>query len=80
MAEILEDQPTKINPDGLRYRAKPGGSPYANGTAGSTMSCFLCGRHKPKAAGSLKSMFNARQFVCFDCRPPKVDGTAKQKV
>ena len=63
---------TKITEDGLRYKAKVGGSPFgiqANGNA--TMSCFKCGQHKPRALGSYKRVLNQSMFFCGDCRPTK---------
>ena len=78
MSDVLEPVPTKIKSDGLRYKAKPGGSPYAVNALGTTMSCLLCGQHTARAAGAFKSMFNAKQFICFDCRPPKGDRIAQK--
>ena len=42
---------TTLGADGLRYRSKAAGSPFAaTGAFGAaTMSCFLCGKHRPRA-------------------------------
>lgn len=64
-----------ISPDGLRFTAREGGSPYNGGISqGNTKwqrSCFLCGAHKPTEQGSYRSMAGKQTFVCFGCRPPK---------
>ena len=71
MSDLVDKPPSKIQPDGLRYKAKPGGTPFTANKVGSSMSCLLCGEHKPRDQGAFRMMFNARQFVCFTCRPPK---------
>lgn len=76
MSDLLEPVATKIKSGGLRYKTKPGGSPFTANAMGTTMSCLLCGQHKARAAGAFKLLFNARQFVCFDCRPPKPTANA----
>src|SRR5205814_5106155 len=57
---------TSIDSDGLRYRSKPAGSPF--GSAGAfttaTMSCFLCGKHRPRASLKGKKLLGRTQFVC----------------
>lgn len=65
-----------IQQDGLRYKAKPAGSPFKASAIGSSMSCLLCGQHMPRTEGAFSKIFNARQFVCFACRPPKLDSSA----
>lgn len=72
MANFADSEPSKIKPDGLRYKDKSRGSPFHTSAVGGTKSCFLCGGHKPIAAGHIKMMCGTRQFVCFGCRPPKV--------
>ena len=58
---------TKLDPSGLRYKSKAGGSPFV--TAGhGTMSCFKCGQHKPRASGTFKTRQNIRMFICADCQ------------
>jgi len=43
---------TEINSDGLRYKSRPTGSPFGpTGHAGAIMSCFKCGKHKPRTQG-----------------------------
>jgi hypothetical protein len=57
---------TTIDSDGLRYRSKPAGSPF--GSAGAfttaTMSCFLCGKHRPRASLKGRKLLGRTQFVC----------------
>ena len=73
MVKSTDNPSSKIQPDGLRYKSKAAGTPFhENRVAASTMSCLLCGQHRPRTEGAFKLMFNARQFVCFVCRPPKV--------
>jgi hypothetical protein len=61
---------TKIASDGLRYKAKVSGSPFGQQSNGnSTMSCFKCGQHKPRALGRYKRVLNQSMFFCGDCKP-----------
>jgi hypothetical protein len=61
---------TKIASDGLRYKAKVGGSPFGTPShANGTMSCYKCGLHKPRALGSFKRLLNQSMFFCGDCKP-----------
>ena len=63
---------TKIDESGLRYKSKVGGSPFGpNGSHLSTMSCFKCGQHKPRALGSSKQVAGKYMFFCAECRPAK---------
>ena len=50
---------TTIEADGLRYRSKAPGSPFASAGvfSAATMSCFLCGKHRPR------SMMMSRKFL-----------------
>jgi hypothetical protein len=53
--------------DGLRYKAKAPGSPFAQvsqfGQA-ATMSCFLCGKHRPRAQLMTRKLLGKAQNVC----------------
>lgn len=71
MTDFVGTDPSTIKQDGLRYKAKPSGTPFKTTALGSSMSCLLCGQHKLRTEGTFKKMFNARQFVCFTCRPSK---------
>jgi hypothetical protein len=71
VTDFVDGEPSRIKPDGLRYKAKTSGTPFKTNAVGSSMSCLLCGRHTPRAEGAFKIMFGARQFVCFACRPSK---------
>jgi hypothetical protein len=58
---------TSIDADGLRYRSKPTGSPFA--TAGvfsaATMSCFMCGKHRPRSMLKSRKIAGKTHFVCM---------------
>ena len=56
-----------IQDDGLRYKAKVSGSPFgeANQYAHTaTMSCFLCGKHKPRSQLMTRKLLGKAQNVC----------------
>jgi hypothetical protein len=64
------DSKTAMLADGLRYKSKASGSPFAAAASfgGATMSCFLCGKHRtrslmgtPQGAGQVAS--RVRTFV-----------------
>ena len=57
---------TSIDADGLRYRKKAPGSPFASTGAfgAATMSCFLCGKHRPRSALKSRRLLGKAQFVC----------------
>jgi hypothetical protein len=61
-----ESSKTEIDGDGLRYRSKVPGSPFAStgafGTA--TMSCFLCGKHRPRSMLKTRRLLGKAQTVC----------------
>ena len=61
-----DQQTTKIDEAGLRYRSKVSGSPFASaGVFGmATMSCFLCGKHKPRSSMKTKKFLGKSQMVC----------------
>ena len=59
---------SSIVEDGLRYKSKVSGSPFstnANAFSGqSTMSCFLCGKHSPRANLMTRKLLGKSQNVC----------------
>lgn len=57
---------TKILEDGLRYKSKVGGSPFmtASSPGAATMSCFLCGKHKPRNELKSRKFIGKSQAVC----------------
>ena len=61
-----DDPKTTIDAGGLRYRSKVAGSPFsATGAFGAaTMSCFLCGKHRPRAMLKSKKLLGKSQPVC----------------
>ena len=60
------DTKTSIDADGLRYRSKTPGSPFtaAGAFGAATMSCFLCGKHRPRSALKSRRLLGKAQFVC----------------
>ena len=66
---MSKDDITKISGNGLRYKSKEGGSPFAASGTGASMSCYKCGLHKPRALGSFKRILNQSMFMCADCKP-----------
>lgn len=66
-----DDPKTSIDAGGLRYRSKVAGSPFsATGAFGAaTMSCFLCGKHRPRAQLKSRKLLGKAQAVCSpSCR------------
>ena len=57
---------TTLGADGLRYRSKAAGLPFAaTGAFGAaTMSCFLCGKHRPRAQLKTRKLLGRAQSVC----------------
>jgi hypothetical protein len=58
---------SKILDDGLRYKAKVSGSPFGGNTAyggNATMSCFLCGKHRPRTELTTRKLLGKSQAVC----------------
>lgn len=69
-----KDAATQISNDGLRYKSKQGGSPFGTSGAISTMSCYKCGQHKPRALGTFKRLLGQSMFMCAECSPvPKTE-------
>lgn len=63
------DATSRIRDGGLRYESKPTGSPYPR-DMGVTLSCFLCGRHRPRTALTSRKLVGRQQNVCTDgCAP-----------
>lgn len=57
---------TTIDSAGLRYRSKKPGSPFvsAGDFSAATMSCFLCGKHRPRSSMKTRKLLGKTQFVC----------------
>jgi hypothetical protein len=57
---------TEVASDGLRYASKTPGSPFAslNGFSSSTMSCFLCGQHRPRSLMKPRRLIGRTHLVC----------------
>lgn len=57
---------TAVLPDGLRYKSKVSGSPFVATTSfgSATMSCFLCGKHRPRSMMGTKKVLGKAQAVC----------------
>jgi hypothetical protein len=52
--------------DGLRYKSKVSGSPFTSTAyvGASTMSCFLCGKHRPRTQLTTRKLLGKSQAVC----------------
>lgn len=57
---------TTVSSEGLRYHSKVPGSPFvATGHFGAaTMSCFLCGKHRPRTQLKSRKLMGKTHFVC----------------
>jgi hypothetical protein len=53
---------TRINEDGLRYRSKTVGSPFAS--KANTRSCFKCGKHRTPDQLQSKKLLGKTEMVC----------------
>ena len=55
-----------IDAEGLRYRTKAHGSPFASAGvfSAATMSCFLCGKHRARTSLKSRKLLGKTQFVC----------------
>lgn len=62
-----DDSKSTMDADGLRYLQKPAGSPFARGGTTflmATMSCFLCGKHRPRPSLKTRTLLGKVQNVC----------------
>ena len=58
----------KLSGDGLRYSAKPTGSPFLG--TGNTRSCFLCGKHRQPGQLKSRRVLSRTEMVCApSCGP-----------
>ena len=57
---------TAVMADGLRYKSKASGSPFAAAASfgGATMSCFMCGKHRPRSLRGTRKVAGKSQTVC----------------
>jgi hypothetical protein len=57
---------TAVMADGLRYKSKVSGSPFAAAASfgGATMSCFMCGKHRPRSLMGTRKVAGKSQTVC----------------
>ncbi|WP_399677975.1 hypothetical protein [Xenophilus sp.] len=57
---------TTVSEGGLRYKSKAPGSPFkaSSSFSGATMSCFLCGKHRPRSLMQTKRVLGKAQPVC----------------
>jgi len=64
MAKV--DTKTTMLADGLRYKSKVSGSPFTAATSfgAATMSCFLCGKHRPRSQLTSRKILGKSQAVC----------------
>ena len=74
------DTKTSIDSDGLRYRSKTPGSPFtaAGAFGAATMSCFLCGKHRPRSQLKSRRLLGKAQFVCSpSCKEAEAEALPK---
>ena len=64
---------SKLSANGLRYAAKPPGSPFLG--TGNTRSCFLCGKHRQAAQRKSKRVLGRSEMDCA----PSCDADAESK-
>ena len=57
---------TTMLDDGLRYKSKVGGSPFSAApfSGNATMTCFLCGKHRPRSEMMTRKLIGKAQAVC----------------
>ena len=60
--DMAKDTSTKVSQDGLRYSAKPSGSPFLG--SGNTRSCFKCGKHRQQGQLMSKRVLGRSEMVC----------------
>ena len=60
------DAKTAVLADGLRYKSKVSGSPFAATTSfgAATMSCFMCGKHRARSLMGTRKVAGKSQTVC----------------
>lgn len=60
------DAKTTVLADGLRYKSKVSGSPFAATTSfgAATMSCFMCGKHRARSMMGTRKVLGKSQAVC----------------
>ncbi|MDO9359561.1 MAG: hypothetical protein Q7T70_11275 [Polaromonas sp.] len=60
------DAKTTVLADGLRYKSKVSGSPFvASASFGAaTMSCFMCGKHRPRSQMGTRKVLGKSHAVC----------------
>ncbi|MEJ7928717.1 hypothetical protein WG922_01910 [Ramlibacter sp. AN1015] len=60
---MKDDVETRISPDGLRYVSKTQGTAFPT-ALGYTISCFVCGRHRPRTQMASFLLAGGRQWRC----------------
>ena len=57
---------TVTEENGLRYNSKAAGSPFISPPFSSktTMSCFLCGKHRPRTELMSRNLLGKSHAVC----------------
>lgn len=57
------DLETVVAEDGLRYESKVGGSMFFTAPC-ATMSCIVCGRHRPRSTLKPFKLVNKQYYRC----------------
>lgn len=69
----MQDKPgsSRMDASGLRYIRKAHGTPFSErqGDSSRTMSCFLCGQHRPRGLLQSRKLVGRTHCVCApSCR------------
>ena len=59
---LAQDKTLKLVGEGLRYKPKKSGLPFAAHSSINLLSCYKFGKHKPRGKGSFKSLLLLRLF------------------
>jgi len=59
---MTQTKGTKISDNGLRYASKESGSLYAG--AGTTRSCFKCGKHRTAVQLQATRVLGRQEMIC----------------
>ena len=62
----VDPPPDEADDSGLRFRRKAPGSPFelSSRYPHGTLSCFLCGLHRPRHLLKTRKLIGRNQFVC----------------
>ena len=57
---------TAVKANGLRYKPRALAAPFGTGASfgGAIMSCFMCGKHRPRSLMGTRKVAGKSQTVC----------------